>query len=271
MCIRDRDATYRILVVTDWGNTVYEASNESNNTTVSSPFSITHADLTAAIVASPATAVSASTITVKWQITNSGSGTAAGQWTDRLYLSTDNTVSSDDLILASTPHTGALLAGAFYSTEVNVLIPIETQGARFRIVQTDVTNQVKEFNAETNNNSPPVSLNVSLAPYADLSVSNVIAPTRTIDDPARITVTWTVSNIGTGAGLTPTWFDSIVASSDAIAGNGDDILLAEYANPAGLTAGIRRTIHTVCHHRFSQGRLREFFGVEQCRVILRVL
>src|SRR5207245_2032043 len=63
------------------------------------------------------------------------------------------------------------------------------------------------------------------------------APSLTIADPARVTIGWTVTNIGTGAGRTNDWVDAIIASSDAIAGNGDDVVLAEFTHSGAMAVG----------------------------------
>src|SRR3546814_658991 len=87
------------------------------------------------------------------------------------------------------------------------------------------------------NNQAALLLNVGLADYADLEVSDVEAPAQTIDDPARVRVEWTVTNIGTGEGFTGSWTDRVIVSRDAILGNGDDIVLGEYLRSEPLAVG----------------------------------
>jgi hypothetical protein len=173
------DGQYRIIVITDAGNTAFEAANEANNSRVSDPLEIVHPDFTVAISFVPATPVSGSTITIQWQVTNSGTGNALGQWTDRVFLSIDNSVGGNDVVLGSVIHIGPLAAGVSYDAQLDVLLPVETQGNRFILVQTDAINQVFEFNAE-NNNVAAAAITVELAPFADLVVSNVIAPAQVI-------------------------------------------------------------------------------------------
>jgi subtilase family serine protease len=97
-------------------------------------------------------------------------------------------------------------------------------------------NQVNEM-ADESNNVSDAPLQVTLAPYADLVVSDVVAPAITIDDPASVTVTWTVHNQGTGVGQTTEWTDEVFASRDAILGNGDELLLAQFAHSAAVAVG----------------------------------
>ena len=63
------------------------------------------------------------------------------------------------------------------------------------------------------------------------------APSLTIGDPAQVTIGWTVTNLGAGPGRASSWYDDVVASPDATAGNGDDILLARFAHAGALDAG----------------------------------
>jgi hypothetical protein len=48
---------------------------------------------------------------LRWSVTNSGTVAATGSWTDRLVLSTDGTLSADDIILVNTVHSGGLAQG----------------------------------------------------------------------------------------------------------------------------------------------------------------
>src|SRR5262249_20299440 len=48
------------------------------------------------------------------------------------------------------------------------------------------------------------------------------------------TVRWQVQNVGTGTGLSSIWTDTVLASPDAVAGNGDDIVLAQFVHTGAL-------------------------------------
>ena len=75
-------------------------------------------------------------------------------------------------------------------------------------------------------------------PVEDVGVQRVIPPALTIGDPAGITVGWTVTNLGTGAGQTDTWVDPVIASADTVVGNSDDQVLAR-------VAGLRTNLQTL--------------------------
>src|SRR5690606_34403848 len=97
---------------------------------------------------------------------------------------------------------GPLAPGETYEGMLSVTLPIDAQGAYKLIVRSDSGGQVVETSAGEANNLAMTDLQVGLAPYADLEVSDVTAPALTIDDPARVTVGWTVTNLGTGEGAT---------------------------------------------------------------------
>src|SRR6185295_6927355 len=155
------DGNYRIIVVADAGNAVFEAVGENNNTTVSTSLGVVHPDLTAALLALPAAPLSGSILTIRWQVTNAGSGLAPGAWIDRVFLSADTTPSGDDTVLGSLVHNGPLADAGSYTAQLDAPLPIETQGVRFILIQTDVTDQVIEFGAE-NNNVAAASIDIQL-------------------------------------------------------------------------------------------------------------
>jgi hypothetical protein len=49
-----------------------------------------------------------------------------------------------------------------------------------------------------------------------------------------VTVSWTVTNSGTGAGTTSAWTDSIIVSRNSVLGDGDDQVLANVTHSGGL-------------------------------------
>ena len=98
-------------------------------------------------------------------------------------------------------------------------------------ITVDSSSAIFELNAggdaETNN-SAATTATASLAPYPDLALSNVTAPTQTIADPANVTVSWRVENIGELAAQPGGWFDAVIASTDEIVGDGDDRVVARF-------------------------------------------
>jgi hypothetical protein len=236
------DGNYRIIIVTDAGNVVFEGTNEGNNSAAGDPaLALTHPDLSAAITASPATAVSDTTVGIDWQITNVGSGAAGGTWLDRLYLSDNATFDAGDMLLGEVAHAGPLAANGQYSAHLDFHIPVGASGAKFFILRTDAGDVVIEPNGEVNNTAM-AGIAIQLAPFADLQTSDVSfvagfddhGQPVAIGDPAQVSVSWTVTNKGTGAGSTAEWVDTVVASRNAIAGDGDDVVLGQFAHSGAL-------------------------------------
>ncbi|MDH5639643.1 MAG: putative Ig domain-containing protein, partial [Nitrospira sp.] len=237
------DGTYRFLIVSDAGGASYEGptGGDLNNTGHSDPVSVTHPDLRATILSAPTSAASGATVRVDYQVTNHGSGPAQGTWTDRVYLSTDGTVDTNDVVRGQRSHTGPLAAGASDTGWFDVVIPLDKSGPWYLLVKTDADTQVTETpvgNAE-GNNVAAAPITVTLSPYADLAVSDVTVDPLVIGDPGIVTVGWTVTNTtaGTGTGVTDTWTDAVIASTDPVLGNADDWVLATFAHTGLLSVG----------------------------------
>src|SRR5690606_17275648 len=131
---------------------------------------------------------------VRWKIRNGGTGTTLGGWTDEVWLSLDGTVGNGDIKLGELVAAGPLPAGGLYEGVLTVALPIDVKGPYKLIVRSDSGGQVVETSAGEANTSAATDLVAGLAPYADLEVSGVAAPALTVQDPARVTVGWTVTN-----------------------------------------------------------------------------
>ncbi|MCB1151622.1 APHP domain-containing protein, partial [bacterium] len=236
--IPDRvDGDYTIVARTDHYNQVYESGREDNNQISSSAIiTLVHPDLAPSDVTTPGVIVSGQPADIEWTVTNNGSGAALGSWTDKVWLSRDGALDGGDILLGTFVHDGPLGAGAGYTGSATVDIPLDATGDYQIIVQTDADGDLRELDGEGDNTAAG-ALEVSLAPYADLTVISVIAPALTVGDPAQVEVTWTVRNDGTGIGLTTDWMDTIMVSSDDILGDGDDMVLAEFAHSGALNVG----------------------------------
>jgi hypothetical protein len=174
---------------------------------------------------------------VSWTTTNSGTGPALGSWADAIYLSRDGVLDSSDVKLGSFAQVGPLAAGASYNRQQSVALPLGATGAYQLLVVSDDSKTVAELGLAEENNVAGTNLQVLLSPYADLATTAVTAPQLVADSPAAITVGWTVTNNGTGAGRTSSWTDAVIASTDAILGNGDDIILGQFTHSGALQVG----------------------------------
>ncbi|WP_277224425.1 CARDB domain-containing protein, partial [Pseudomonas indica] len=222
---------FRWVVRTDADNTLYERDGESNNQAVAqTPVQVARLDLAVTEVQGPSLVVSGSTVHVQWTVENHGNS-ATGTWMDSVYLVQGGVQRK----VAEVAHVDGLAAGGNYRAGADFDIPLDFHGEYELLVIND-TNRVLD-DADRADNRRAVQLTAELAPYADLTVTAVSAPERVIDDPATLTVDWTVSNRGTGAGQTDRWVDRIVLSQDETLGNADDKVLGEFLHEGALAAG----------------------------------
>ena len=167
---------YVFVVVTDAGEAVYERGQELNNQVASlQSLSVQHADLVGQITASPAQIASGQIVTVSWNTRNEGDAATLLGFVDRVYLSTNSTYDSQDRLLGEIVHASPLAPGGSVVTQLEIHVPVDTSGDLFFLTLSDALNDVVESGAE-NNNVAAAAVQVSLAPYADLSVSDVNAP-----------------------------------------------------------------------------------------------
>lgn len=228
------EGDYRLQVRADHRGQVFEGGREGNNAAATGALGLLHPDLTLAELELDSTAVtSGATVRVTWDVQNSGDGVASGARTDRIWLSRDAVLDADDLLLGALDVTETLLPGGRSVAFTDITVPISASGSWFILVGVDAGAAISEPGGE-DNNLGAIALDVTLAPYADLEVTEVMAPALLVNDPAELEITWTVANTGTGRGITETWVDRIWLSRDAIRGNGDDIEVARFTHTGGL-------------------------------------
>jgi subtilase family serine protease len=233
------DGSYRVVVVTDATNQVFERNGEDNNTTAStSSTALLHIDLQTATVTSEGIPQAGQPLTVRWQVRNLGSATAPESWIDRVYLSID-TVLGNDVLLGEVVRSASLIAGGSYDGTLTTTLPDGTQGTYFLLAVADATTAIPTEGGlqRSNNIAASPAIQVLEGIYADLTVVTASGPNRVIGNPADITVSWTVRNDGRGPGPISNWSDRVVLSRDAIYGNSDDILLANVPHSGALPVG----------------------------------
>ena len=225
------DGPVEIEAIADLGGTATEVGPVSTQT--SAVFTTTHPELTPVQVQAPSILASGQTLTVGWTTTNSGTGPALPGWTETVTL-VRGLVST---VIGTVTQTTPLAAGASVARQISYVLPLALIGAYQIVVTVDSGNAVAETTSVKTDNTASVPLTITLAPYADLAVSNVTAPATTIADPATVTVGWTVTNNGTGAGVTNTWTDEVVVSASGILGASDNIVLGSYVHTGALAVG----------------------------------
>ncbi|MFN6579144.1 MAG: putative Ig domain-containing protein, partial [Aulosira sp. ZfuVER01] len=193
-------------------------------------------DLIVSNIIAPNTAQSGQKIDVTWTITNQGNVTASGTWSDRLFLSDNDTI-GNDLLLGTFTFTGTIAPSASITRTQSVTLPLELNGDRRIVVQTDALNQISERLGTENNNTSidDRAINVNLSPYPNLQVTSVTAPPTAFSSQETV-VKWVVTNTGNGNTSTPLWYDRVWLSLDQNF-DSSDIYLGQAANPSYLNVG----------------------------------
>ncbi|MDP3589651.1 MAG: CARDB domain-containing protein, partial [Methylobacter sp.] len=225
------EGDFRWVVKTDTDNTIYERTAENNNTASSAAtVHVARVDLAITGLTGPSLVESGSSVHLEWSVINNGSN-AVGNWVDQVFLAKNGTLTK----VAEIARNGQLATAETYTATADFTIPLELHGEYELVVVADAKTTFDD-RLQGNNRLSSV-LNIDLAAYADLTVTEILAPTRVIDDPAPVDITWTVANQGTGVGKTSVWTDRVVFSKDDTFGNGDDVVIGEYFHDGALAAG----------------------------------
>jgi len=164
----------RVTAHADYYNNVYEynalGTGESNN---ESQITVTSAlapypGIQVSDVTVPTTDLRAGgQIAVEWTLTNNGTATLAGPFSERIFLSGDSTIGSDRL-LATVTFDGTVEAGASVGRMAAVTLPIFAAGDQWIVVQSDSAQQIFELNEQDNSNiGGPIVLPLGLVMTID--------------------------------------------------------------------------------------------------------
>ena len=225
-----------VFVVTDGSNVVFEdALGEDNNVGLDAEtlsISSEPADLAVVEFSGPSSAEAGQSLLVDWVVENRGVGdTAVINWQDRVVLSDDQTLSADDLSLATVGHNGLLRPTEQYTVNGQlVTIPFTVApGDYFLLLTTDSRQQVFEAGVEGNNlTSSPISISRETS---DLLVSSVAASTNASSG-GQLNVSWIVENNSPATTNANFWFDEVYLSSDGSIDETDVLLgTVQRSNP----------------------------------------
>ena len=175
------------------------------------------------------------TASVQWRVVNQGAITAAGGWSDRLYLSQDNVLDeATDLLLTDIWQEQILTPGAAYTTTTEVTLPPGTLPTDYLIVQSDYAGALLESNEANNLLAVRDFAFADLIP-TDIVVQGVVGHTAYIQ--------WGGFNQGssTAAGG---WSDRLYLSADSTLDEAVDILLTDVWQDQILPTGVAYTTTT---------------------------
>ncbi|MCC6473479.1 MAG: Ig-like domain-containing protein, partial [Burkholderiales bacterium] len=164
-----------IQIYADIGNALFEynaaGTGETNNSAdlvVASELA-DYPNLTVTAIQAPASAPAGSTVQVSWTTHNAGSATAAGGWSEQVFLSADDAVGGD-LLLATFYYAGNSIApAASVNRTENVVLPAFTGGAYKVVVRVDAGNAV--FEMLENDNAVLDDANLVVDPALQLMLS----------------------------------------------------------------------------------------------------
>ncbi len=179
-------------------------------------------DLTTTDVHGPGEAFSGQPIELTWTVENVGANaTNAPRWIDAIYLSDQSRFDPDEAtLLSSEKNLSYLNPNERYTNTATVLLPDGIAGPHYLHVVTDSENSSDGARQgrlleqdETKNTGTSAPLAITLTPFADLEVEDVIAPDVVFSGDS-IEVAWTVRNVGDGQTDTDQWFDAVFLSED---------------------------------------------------------
>src|SRR5205807_1600077 len=103
--VDDGDVAYTILTAAATSNDpLYNGRDAADVSVTNIDNDETAPDLVPTIRSAPATATSGTSVLVEWRVTNTGTDTATGTWSDRVYLSTNATYEAGDTLLGTLDH-----------------------------------------------------------------------------------------------------------------------------------------------------------------------
>jgi uncharacterized repeat protein (TIGR01451 family) len=237
-----------VFILADGDNQVYEFNNETNNANYDrqqpgSPMHI-HATPPDLIIpnslTAPATVSTGQSLNIGWTVKNQGAFEAAPNWSDAVYLSSDQTLNTEsDTLLTSVFRSNPLGAGLAYDVSANVTVPSCISGTYYLFVLADNRRQIFEFdpnfNAEANNSSQPHPIQiVDAAP--DLRVTAVGHPAMG-NAGQQISVNWTVANEGAGPTAPTNWTDRIYLSQSQTFDSATALLIGSFDHTGTLNNG----------------------------------
>ena len=217
---------YYIGGIADHNNQISE-SNEGNNTynvvqvTVTAP---QQPDLSEYVAVSTTTIAAGGSVTIDAYNMNLGNG-VSGLSTDRIYISSDATMTTSDTVLATLTTSGTLAtvsqSGYYDHQTVSVTLPSNLAAGIYYIGGiADHNNQISESN-EGNNTYNVVQVTVTAPQQPDLS-EYVAVSTTTIAAGGSVTIDAYNMNLGNGVSGLST--DRIYISSDATMTTSDTVL-----------------------------------------------
>jgi hypothetical protein len=230
-----------IGVIADAQSAVTESAEDNNTASVQITV-ISMPDLTVRnLTVNPLSANPGDIVRIDFTINNQGSANA-GPHVEEVRLSSDQNITSDDILLQSLTSAG-IGAGANTQFVLNIQIPNNVTPGQFFIgVVTDARNTVNET-SETNNIA---TASLALSGSIDLTPSNLSLTPNSIAPGGQVAISFTLTNSGTIAA--PISMNELRLSTDQNITSADILLGRVTSNPLSpgqsLTVSFTATIPT---------------------------
>ncbi|MDH6099335.1 hypothetical protein NWP21_10890, partial [Anabaenopsis sp. FSS-46] len=217
---------YHLLVVTNPNNYYYNQQYETDetNNTFAVPITINEVDLPDLIVTeatiSTSTAGWGESVEVSWTVTNHGEGIAKEEWSDRIYLSTDEIWDDSDYFLSSfwAGNNSPLAIDGSYSLTGNISISYYIEAGNYHLLVVtnpdDYNYYNRQYETDETNNTLAVPITINEVDLPDLVITAATAPASG-NIGSTIEVSWTVKNQGIVTAERD-WRDYIYISDDEI-------------------------------------------------------
>jgi len=245
------NGNYYLFMITDYtniNNELVKTDNKKlksrNNQAATIKIKLTPSpDLQVKSFTSPQQCTSGQAFKVVFKVKNQGVGsTIQGNWTDKIYLSTDFSINFGDINIGTYNYSGGILdTGQYYQDSINVTIPVGNAGNYILIFKTDNNDNIYEFNGE-NNNTANAFIIATQPPPADIIVKNITLPDSSMVG-VNTNISWVIQNTGANP-ASGAMKDMIYLSTDTI-WDISDKLIGEYQSSINLpTLGTQnRSIH----------------------------
>ena len=209
----------------DPNNAIYETNEDNNAATATASVLDYPFDIALQSISFPDEITAEETYSVSWTVKNVGTcpndfipmyvknngsyqqaeGNALPRaWVDKVYFSTDEAISSDDVCMVTENRTTVLNPDESYTVTASFTVPYSVVGQRHLIVATDCSQVTYDINRANNSDSQPVTVLLGMLPDLRMTILEV-DPVLTADQ--TYTISYTVINEGNGATTQNQWKD----------------------------------------------------------------
>lgn len=220
------EGTYYVIVMGDGYN--YQAErNENNNFGVAGQITIGKSNLTASNVVAPTSASPGETVSISFDIINSGAALTNAQFYNYVYLSdSPNLASGNNTVVASYWQYSDIGQNQTLPQTIDITIPSWWTGTSgYIVVAVDAGNYI----GETNENDNRASSDIVTLSEADLAIDPVLSVPASADVGQTISIGWTVTNNST-ENVSGGWHDYVYLSADDVLDSNDIYLTNVYSS-----------------------------------------